>query len=77
MHIVVNARADAFIRQLGDRAIPGSLNSLARRGRLSIVDLAALGARQIGLASGIFNLVKERHDAILHALAEGASVSDL
>ena len=115
VHVVVNARVDAFIRQVGDRAaqveetirrarlyldagadctypiavshredvgtlvaaIPRPLNLLARRGGLSIAELTTLGARRISVASGIFELVRERHREIVGSLADGTSLNDL
>ncbi|MEO6858153.1 MAG: isocitrate lyase/phosphoenolpyruvate mutase family protein [Solirubrobacteraceae bacterium] len=58
-------------------SVPGPLNFLARRGGLSIDDLAGLGARRISLASGVFHLVAERLGDILSALASGAGFDDL
>lgn len=115
VHIVVNARIDTFIRQLGDEsariddavlrgklylqagadctypiavsrhedaaalvaAIPGPVNFLARKGALSIAESTALGARRISLASGVFNLLAERHAQVLCALADGIGLSDI
>lgn len=72
--MAVSAREDAA-RLVA--AIPGPVNLLARRGGLSIMELTELGARRISLASGVFNLVRERHDEIAKALADGVSLSDL
>ncbi len=115
VHLVVNARIDNFIRQVGDQAtrveeavrraqlyldagadcvypiavsrredaaalvsaVPGPVNLLARKGGVSISELTAVGARRISLASGVFDLVAERHHEVLRGLAAGGELEDL
>jgi 2-methylisocitrate lyase-like PEP mutase family enzyme len=63
---------------LGDReriaqltaTLPGPLNVVARRGGLSISELAALGVRRISFASGLFRLVSDQFGVIVRRLAE-------
>lgn len=70
------------VPRLGDAValisrISGPVNVLASRGGLTIADLVAVGARRISLASGVFALVAERHEAILRELATGVDLDDL
>jgi 2-methylisocitrate lyase-like PEP mutase family enzyme len=63
---------------LGDReriaqltaALPGPVNGVARRGGLSIGELATLGVRRISFASGLFQLVSDQLRAAVRRLAE-------
>jgi 2-methylisocitrate lyase-like PEP mutase family enzyme len=63
---------------LGDRerierltvALPGPVNVLARRGGLSIGELATLGVRRISFASGLFQLASDQLRAAVRRLAE-------
>ncbi|MGH8989461.1 MAG: isocitrate lyase/PEP mutase family protein [Acidimicrobiales bacterium] len=52
-------------------SLPGPLNFLARRGGLSLAELAGLGASRISLASGLFHLLHDRLVEILGTLGRG------
>ncbi len=112
VHLVINARIDAFIRKAGTDAeqlaetlrrgrlylaagadcvypigladpeviaqlvaeLPGPINIIARRGGLTVAQLAVLGVRRISMGAGIHQLVMADLGARLARLAAGDSL---
>lgn len=58
------------------RALPGPVNIIARRGGLTVPELAALGVRRVSMGGGIHQLVMADLGARLARLAAGESLAD-
>lgn len=54
------------------RAVPGPVNILARPGRLSVDELAALGVRRVSLGAGLHRLAMDHVRSAVAAMARGA-----
>lgn len=58
------------------RALPGPVNIIARRGGLTVPELASLGVRRISMGGGIHQLVMADLGVRLARLAAGESLAD-
>jgi 2-methylisocitrate lyase-like PEP mutase family enzyme len=72
----IMAAAPAAVRRLAAE-LPGPININARRGGLTVQELAELGVRRISFASGVHQLVTAHLQADLGRLAAGASLAQV